>query len=280
MPQFLTQEEVDQYYREGYLLAKAVYSVKTIDQIRDILAKALKNGTWQSAPYHNEGITTDIYRTMPELVDLIFNENYVQVFKDLYGPQMVILPEPAIHRNRFYYWHKDSTFIDEQGKDFHWNEDFNAIMSAMYLQDNDPIYGGGITVAPRTHHNRDYHHKVAHMNLAERIVLKAKKLAGISFYDQLEKHPDLTRIESKKGDLVVLDMRVDHKGSTPKAYRTDFDKFAIMNIIANNRKYTEAINQCLRARPSGYYTEYLSKDIQLPQKLVDRAKELDFETDF
>jgi len=281
MLKVLTQEQVDHYFREGFLHVKNVYTPESIDRIREIMAKALTDGTWESAPHYNEGVTTDVFRVMPELVDLFFTEKYVQVFKDLFGDEMVVLPEPAIHRNRFYFWHKDSSFLDEQGEKYHWNDDFNAIMAAMYFQDNDDVYGGGITVAPGTHKDKeDKHHKVAHMNTFQRAFLKIQKILGISFYDDLEKHPKLTRVPSKKGDLVLLDIRIDHKGSTPKATRDDYDKFAYFNIVTDNSKYTKDLNRCLRARPSGYYSNYLKHDLELPASLVKKGKELDFKLDF
>jgi len=221
MPVILTQHQIDSYFSTGYLHVRDVYSRGDIDKIRALLAMALEDGTWKSAPHYNEGVTTDIFRTMPELVDLIFTEKYVQIFKDLLGPEMVILPEPAMHRNRFYYWHKDSTFLDEQGETFHWNNDFQAIMAAMYLQDNDDEYGGGLTVVPNTQH-----------------------------------------------------------GTTPIKRRKDYDKFAYFNFVMDSNKYTADIIRCMRARPSGYFSEYLKHDKELPETLIRKSKELDFNIDF
>ncbi|MEL6276658.1 MAG: hypothetical protein AAFU03_16285, partial [Bacteroidota bacterium] len=127
-----------------------------------------------------------------------------------------VLAEPAVHRSRYYYWHKDSTFLDEQGEDYHWQSDFQAAMTVLYLQENHPDYGGGITVVPRTHTEPDFYHRIPKMNLVQRGVLKAKKIAGVSHFDKLDKHPQLHQIASKKGDLLVLDMRVDHKGTPAK----------------------------------------------------------------
>jgi len=280
MPKILTQEQIDSYFSTGQLHVKNVYSRESIDKIRALLAQSLEDGTWESAPHYNEGVTTDIFRTMPELIDLIFTEKYIQVFKDLLGSDMVVLPEPAVHRNRFYYWHKDSTFLDEQGETFHWNKDFQAIMAAMYLQDNDEEYGGGLSVVPNTHHDRDPYHKIAKMNLAQRAFLKLQKVLGISFFDKLEKNPNLINIQSMKGDIVLIDIRLDHKGTTPIKRRKDYDKFAYFNFVLDNNKYTADVIRCMRARPSGYFTEYLRHDKELPQALLDKSKELEFNIDF
>lgn len=280
MPEILSQKQIDEYFSTGCLHVKNVYTPESVDKIRDILAKAISDGTWSSAPHHNEGVTTDIFRTMPDLIDLIFTKKYIQVFKDLLGSEMVILPEPAIHRNRFYYWHKDSTFLDEQEETFHWNDDFQAIMAAMYLQDNDDEYGGGLTVVPHTQRNRDLYHKIPKMNIAERAILKLKKILGMSFFDRLEKDPKLTNIQSMKGDIVLIDIRLDHKGTTPKKKRENYDKFAYFNFVMDSNTYTADVIRCMRARPSGYFKEYLKQDKKLPKKLIDKSKELNFNIDF
>lgn len=280
MPKILTEDQIKSYFESGCLHVRNVYSRESIDKIRSILAEAIEDGTWHSAPHHNEGVTTDIFRTMPELVDLIFTEKYVQIFKDLLGDKMVILPEPAMHRNRFYYWHKDSTFLDEQGETFHWNQDFQAIMAAMYLQDNDDEYGGGLTVVPNTHQDKDPYHKIPKMNMMQRGILKLQKILGISFFDKLEKNPQLKNLQSMKGDVVLIDIRLDHKGTTPIKRRKDYDKFAYFNFVMDNDKYTADIIRCMRARPSGYFTEYLKHDKELPEALIKKSKELDFNIDF
>ena len=280
MPKILSQVQIDEYFSTGCLHVKNVYTVEAVDQIRSLLAQAISDGTWSSAPHQNEGVTTDIFRTMPELVDLIFTERYVQVFKDLLGSNMVILPEPAMHRNRFYYWHKDSTFLDEQEETFHWNEDFQAIMAAMYLQDNDDEYGGGLTVVPNTQHNRDPYHKIPKMNIIQRGFLKMQKILGLSFFDKLEKDPGLTNLQSMKGDIVLIDIRLDHKGTTPIKRRKNYDKFAYFNFVLDSDKYTSDVIRCMRARPSGYFTEYLKHDTELPESLIAKSKELEFNIDF
>lgn len=280
MPKILTESQIKEYFETGCLHVKDVYTRESIDKIRNILAQAIEDGTWNSAPHYNEGVTTDIFRTMPELVDLIFTERYIQIFKDLLGEDMVILPEPAIHRNRFYYWHKDSTFLDEQGETFHWNKDFQAIMAAMYLQDNDDEYGGGLTVVPDTHHDKDQYHKIPKMNILQRAILKLQKIMGISFFDRLEQNPKLKNLQSMKGDIVLIDIRLDHKGTTPIKRRVNYDKFAYFNFVMDNDKYTSDVIRCMRARPSGYFTEYLQHDKELPESLIQKSKELNFNIDF
>lgn len=279
MHQVLTQEQVDFYFINGYLHVKDVYEPSVIDQIRDIFGKSLEDGKWEEAPYYNEGITTNIYSLFPELIPLVFNDKYIQILHDLFGKDCVTLPEPAIHRNRYYYWHKDSTFLDEQRETFHWNDDFQAIMSAMYFQENHPEYGGGITVIPKTQNKPDQFWKANKANIVQRAFLRLQKKLGISFFDRMENHKEKYFIPSEKGDLVILNLKIDHKGTTPSKV-SPYEKFAIFNIVCSDEKYVDQINTCLRRRPSGYYRQYLVHEKEIPQALQEHLKEKELKISF
>ncbi|MEM6879596.1 MAG: phytanoyl-CoA dioxygenase family protein [Bacteroidota bacterium] len=268
MPKYLTQDQVDHYRQEGYLHVPSVYSTEDIDRSRALIEADIKNGGWASAPYHNEGVTTDIYERIPELADIVWNEAYLQVMEDLFGPDLVMLAEPAVHRSRYYYWHKDSTFLDEQGENFHWNDDFHAAMTVLYLQGNHPDYGGGISVVPRTHHDPDFYHRIPKMNLAERAWLKGQKIMKRSHFDRLDQHPELNAIASEAGDLLVLDMRIDHKG-TPAKKPVPYTKYGIMNIACTGQKTAQRLRKALRNRPAKYYSQYLIKEPDITPKLEE-----------
>lgn len=275
MLRFLSQENVDQYYTEGYVLCKAVYSEEEIIKSRKIIDDLIQSGRWKTdAPYATDSITTDIYNLEPELADIVFNQNYINAIKDIYGDQATIIPEPSIHRNRYFSWHKDSSFIDSQGDDYHldWDSDFQASMTVMYLQDNSKQYGGGITVVPNTQRDPDFWHTVEKMSMVQRAILKAKKIVGISKYDQMNNHPDKYWIPNKAGDLIILDMRTDHKGSdiNDKINRP-YDKYAITNIACKHASHADKIRVSLRKRPNGFYENYLKDVAQLSPAVAQIA---------
>ena len=253
----LTDDQRRQYRDDGYLHLRGVYAPADIDRARALIEAYEASGGWDAAPHANDGVTTDIYERLPELADIVFNDRYLDAMRQLFAPEPVVLAEPAIHRGRYYYWHKDSTFLDELGEDFHWREDFAAAMTVMYLQGNHPDYGGGITVVPRTHRDPDFYHRIPAMSTLERAVLKGKKMLGRSHFDRLDRHPELHPIASEKGDLLVLDMRIDHKG-TPALKPVPYQKYGIMNIACAGEATAERLRAALRRRPSGYYREYLA----------------------
>ncbi|PHI20929.1 hypothetical protein CEQ90_06070 [Lewinellaceae bacterium SD302] len=272
MPTYLSQQQVDHYYQKGYVHVPAVYTPEAVDRARELIEEDVATGGWTSAPHHDEGVTTDIYERMPELAEIVFNENYLRAMDDIFGKEAIVLAEPAIHRGRYYYWHKDSTFIDEQGEDYHWKKDFQAAMTVLYLQPNHPEFGGGITVVPETHTEPDFYHRIPKMSMVERGILKAQKIAGISHFDKLDKHPRLHQIQSEKGDLLVLDMRVDHKG-TPAIKPVPYTKYGIMNIACTGEQTAERLRATLRRRSSGYYKNYLAKEPRTTPVLEKIGKE-------
>ena len=262
MPSYpITEEQRADYATHGYLHLRAVYTPEEVDRARELIEADRAAGGWEHAPYHDEGVTTDVYERLPELADLVFNDNYLRAMDAIFGPEAVVLAEPAVHRGRYYYWHKDSTFIDEQGLDFHWQPDFQAAMTVLYLQPNHREFGGGITVVPGTHREPDFYHRIPTMSLAGRAVLKAKKILGVSHFDRLDKHPRLHPVATEKGDLLVLDMRVDHKG-TPRIKAAPYEKYGIMNIACSGYATAQRLRASLRARPSGYYRDYLAHEPQ------------------
>ena len=250
-----------------------MYAEADVARLRELIGWDAESGGWQSAPYHTDYLTTDIYERIPEMAKIVFNEAYIRHVQGIFGKGAIILAEPAIHKSRYYYWHKDSTFIDELGECYHWQDDFAGAMTVLYLQDNTEEYGGGITVVPGTHHDADFYHRIPGMNVLERGVLKLKKIAGVSHFDRLDKHPKLFRIPSQKGDLLVLDMRIDHKG-TPAVKPAPYTKYGIMNIACDSELTANRIRATLRRRPSTYYSSYLASQPRTTPVLDRIGREL------
>lgn len=203
-----------------------------------------------------------MYERIPELAGLVLSPAYVHAMEALFGPDTWILAEPAVHRGRYYGWHKDSTFLDELGEQFHHAPGFSAAMTVLYLQDNHPDYGGGLTVVPRTQHDPDAYYRIATMSRAGRLWRKAQKAVRLSHDDRMNRHPDLHPIRSQAGDLLVIDMRLDHRG-TPARRPPPVEKYGIMNIACSGRETALRLSAALRRRPTRYSREYLARQPDL-----------------
>lgn len=270
----LTSGQVEAYHRDGFVVVPGLVPPDDVARARALIEADLASGAWASAPYAGADVTTDVYERMPELAEIVLSRPYVRAMDDLFGPDAWILAEPAIHRGRYYGWHKDSTFLDEQGERFHWQDDFAAAMTVLYLQDNHPAYGGGLTVVPGTQHAPDVYHRVSAMGPAARAWLRVQKALRVSHGDRLDRHPALHPIPSSAGDLIVLDMRVDHRG-TPARKAPPVPKYGIMNIACRGEATARRLSAALRRRPSGYYRDYLAQQPERTPVLERLAREHD-----
>ena len=259
MPHVLETEHVEAYHRDGYLVVPGLYGGADVARARDLIEADRASGGWADAPYHADDVTTDVYERVPELAEIVLSGPYLRAMEDLFGPDAWVLAEPAVHRGRYYGWHKDSTFLDAQGERFHWAAGFEAAMTVLYLQDNHPEHGGGLTVVPGTHRDPDVYHRIPAMGLVERAWLKAQKVAGVSHFDRLDRHPDLQDLGSRAGDLLVIDMRLDHRG-TPARTAPPVQKYGVMNIACSGRETARRLSAALRRRPGGYYQQYLARE--------------------
>ncbi len=274
MKPIISKEEYAFYHKQGYLLIKNLYTKKTIATIRTIIEDGRSNGKWKESVYNNDNVTTHIYNLFPALIDLIFTKKFIQIIKELLGDESTLVLEPAIHRNRYGYWHKDSTFLDVQGETFHLNEDFCTAQTALYLQDNDATFGGGLTVIPKSQHLPDRFYKIDSMNKIDRAILKAQKMMKRSFYDKMEKNEELVNIETQQGDLVIFNYKIDHKGTPAKTKDIRADKYAIFTTFINKPKYTQPFIDGLRKMNTTYSKLYLSQNYPLSDQLNQKAKDL------
>lgn len=274
MKKYITTQEYTFYHEQGYLLIKNLYTKETISTMRTIIETGRKNGKWEEAIYTNEEVTTHIYNLFPDLIDLIFTEKFIQIMKELLGNESTLVLEPAIHRNRYGYWHKDSAFLDVQGETFHLNADFDTAQTALYLQDNDETFGGGLTVIPKSQNIADRFYKIDTLNKVKRAILKAQKLMKMSFYDKMEKNEGLVDINTQAGDMVIFNYKIDHKGTPAKTKDTRADKYAIFNTFINKPKYTKPFTDGLRKMNTNYSKKYLSQNYPLSEQLNQKAQDL------
>lgn len=277
MHTYITEQQRNFFYEEGYLLIKGLFNNEVISNIRSIIEAGLKNGKWKQAHYHTKNITTDIYNLFPELVDLIFTEKYIQIMKDLLGDSCAIILEPAVHRNSYGYWHKDSSYLSLQNETFHLNDDFACAQTAIYLQDNHSEYGGGLTVIPKTQNSPNKFTYLYEMNLLDRIVLKIKKTLKISIFDKLENSKDLINLPSEAGDLIIFNYGLDHKGTPALKKDVKKDKLVLYNAFVNKLNYAKKQRDCLKKIKSDYSQIYLAQNNKLTPQLETKSEELNIE---
>ncbi len=251
--QLLSNNDISFFKKNGYLLVKDVFSQSDIFQLRKIFDDAKQTGTWNTSPYYTDTIMTDIYNFYPEIIDIIFSEKHIQVAKDLLGTDCILIPECAVHRNRYFDWHRDD--INELGRDFSVNKDLSVIQTCIYFQDNNSETGGGMTVCPGSHLKK---------NSQNILYFKLKKMLN-AFHKE--------NVPSQTGDLLVFDYSLIHRGTPCKTKDGNKQtKYAIFNKFSKNNSSAKEIAKKLRIADSDYYKNFLVQDTLNPA--FSKIKEL------
>ena len=260
----LAKSDIELFQQQGYLLIPGVYRPDDLKAVRDIFQKAFAEKKLHDNRYDSDTLLTDIYRHFPDMAPLIFNEKYAAVARDLLGPDATLIPECALHRERYIHWHKDTTIQEMAGVTSHNGPGADTILQfATYFQDNTGN-GGGLTVIPGTHLLTDPFLKVYSPRFLRRLWNKFLKINRLSILDRLEQHPEKTDVTMQTGDLLVFDVRIFHR-ATFRMQPSGFEKFAIFNTFIRPEKAGLDYFRFMKQRPEPYYRYFREKP--LPEDL-------------
>ena len=241
-----------QFFRDnGYLIVRDLFSKATVLAARQRLEALFDAAIYQNAPNSSPHNINDLYRFAPDLLPLIFTEPYMQVMRDLLGPQAVWIPECAVHRERFFGWHKDSGGVERAGMLSHKTYAHPMLTAAIYFQDNG-VGGGGLTVVSGTHRAPDHTLNYYGKSLPNRLKIKCLKWLGISEFDRLERNPGKIDLPSQLGDLVIFDIRLSHRATLPQQ-KSPTEKLAIFNAFVRDDEVGREFLAFQKLRPEPYY---------------------------
>jgi len=267
----LSPAELQQFQQQGFLLIPQVYAKGDLLAARALFQKVFSEKNLHCGRFDSSTLLTDIYRHFPGLERCVFNERYRAVARELLGPEAVLIPECAVHRNRFIHWHKDTTVQEMAGVKSHSARDAPPILQfATYFQDNSN-QGGGLTVIPGTHRLPDPFLGLYSSHPLKRLWNKLLKIMHLSVFDALEQHPDKTDIPLQLGDLLVFDVRIFHR-ATFRGPAGAPEKFAIFNTCIHPKGAGLEYFRFMKQRPEPYYRYF--REEPLPPALWQRAKAL------
>jgi hypothetical protein len=234
---------------------------------------------WQQNEFSSADSIKDMYRLFPETIPIVFKEEYISILKQLLGNNAVCLPESVVHFNRFFDWHKDTTYLSHMTKEDKISEAEVLLQCGYYLQDNTSE-SGGLTIIPKSFNTKDRFVKMHFGNLFYRLYYKLLKKAGISPFQSLEKHGNPLDLPTKAGDLLIFNNKIDHRatfirGKDHKPVYSKNNKIAIFNTFGKNKLHMDVYRNSL-AYPNEPYANFLRNDT-LPEALDAKGKELDFE---
>jgi len=260
------------FHSDGYLLVSSVFNMDEIDFLRERLIEKFDSDIRGKSD--TPDCLYDIVNRFQDFEFLLENETFLNIFREILGADFVFIPEMVAHDSSFGDWHKDTTSLEYSGHLFHYESDFLMIQTAVYLQDNTEEYGGGLVAVPGSH-MEPYPDKyvasrmIAHKNSAKfgvRIknhLLRFLKICGY-------KPKELTRsgqvhIPSKAGDVVIFNLKLDHKAAWPKRnIPNERRKLALYFVCSKNNRHARAYVNYLQSRPEFSYL----KDHKYSERLL------------
>lgn len=222
----LTQQQKDQYFRDGYLLVRNILAAEEVNWLRVYFRPKFDS---PGPPPDTDHWLLDIFGRYPEVRWLCFHERTLKVVRSLFGEDIVLLPESTAHFNYFGTWHKDTGSFDRAGHLFFKEKEFLQWGLAYYLQNNTVEYGGGLDVEPGSHREVDDpfiqpppYKKRTILEKSWHVLNPRARRRYWRAGSQYEPEPNkVVSIPSVAGDMIIFDSRVNHhatpaRGLTPE----------------------------------------------------------------
>ena len=261
----LTEKEMEQFHKDGYILVPNVLSTEEIAQLRAFLRPKFDLPPDQHFHGDTDHFLFDIFNRYPEMRWLLLHEPSIRIIKSLLGEDYVVLREAVAQCNQYGTWHKDTTSQERLGHVFHRQGDYLTVEMAYYLQDNTEDLAGGLDVEPGTHLLSDpflgWRWKLFGA-LEQSVVGRTwQKLTG----HRAEFVNDFVSIPSKAGDLVIFDFRINHRASQPRnlAAANGSGKLAVFLACSRNNANVKTYHDFISSRPEYVYLKDFSYDPEL-----------------
>ncbi|MEE4407075.1 phytanoyl-CoA dioxygenase family protein [Enterobacter mori] len=207
---------LEQMHEQGYIVIPQVINQSEIQTIRNSYKLiSRKSGLSTLLP-------TDILKH-PYIFNILLKENITSEIRDLFGRNFSLFPNFTIRESVYIPWHNDAYFLPQEV--IHAESPLQFMQCAIYLQDNDPELGGGITLIPGSHH------------LAKSVV--DSMLETPLTYEKT--------VMSKAGDLVLWDNRISHRSTYPDK-TPDSTKLALQWTVSASLNHNESYLNYLRDR--------------------------------
>jgi len=131
-----------QFRRSGYVVFRGVVSPQEIAAMREVGEKFFTEG-------RSHMFTRDFLQ-FPELAALPFNSRIVEKIRSVFGEHFATVSQFSMSANLHNpQWHRDSQ--SQTGDECLLDPDYLVAKCAVYLQDNDQEWGGGMEIMPRSH---------------------------------------------------------------------------------------------------------------------------------
>jgi hypothetical protein len=258
----LTKSQIEEFNENGYLLVPGVLTPQQVQALRVSLTSKFDVSESARLPCDTDQYLFDLFNRHPDLRWLLFHEALVTALRSLLGEDFVVLRESSAHSQVYGGWHKDTSAQERAGHQFHWTEDYLMVEAVFYLQDNNPEFGGGLDVQPKSHRAGDEFVQLRERGLLSRAF---RKITGKD--EEARRH--VLSIASKAGDLVIFHFRINHRATQPRSsfIPAEHRKLAVFIACSRNDRHVQSYHDFIATR-SGY--EYL-RDFNYTKELLEES---------
>lgn len=227
------------YEQHGFVLVPQVLSGDEIRELRAHLDRRFAEHGNPTSLLPSQSVSD------PKLYDVLLREAVVRTLKELFGDDYTLFTDFSAARNGFGRpgeLHRDS---DAEGaKAYLQAANYRFAKCGVYLQDNLPEWGGGVTIIPDAH-------RFPLRTPLTKLDFQVKRMRDRRRLRRQERWVDI-----KAGDLLVFDSRLPHQSAFPSRYTlADVAANGTLNLPAERTKYVLYWNAC---GSDSYVPEFVS----------------------
>ncbi|MBI4353725.1 MAG: phytanoyl-CoA dioxygenase family protein [Candidatus Omnitrophica bacterium] len=153
-----------QFERDGYTLIRGVLSPAECQALRERILAAFERLDTRLPGRVVRYLPTSLASDVEGAWEWLLREPVVETLRAILEPAYTLMPDLHIQRNMFgtnrvdvkgiplprrWGWHQDA--CSEGFRPLHLEPAYRVLKGGLYLQDNDPEFGGGIDVVPGSH---------------------------------------------------------------------------------------------------------------------------------
>jgi hypothetical protein len=270
-----SKEDLDaEFSKNGFIVVRNVFSEEHCDQFRAQILDKFNKLKALDPNQADFSLSQPQAFSIPGLWEFLVNEKMVQALKTILENEYTMTPNFVIQKNKYcvspisickitipnrYGWHIDAG--GDPINPIQLDPDYRFVKCGLYLQDNDPEFGGGIDVVPGSH-------KLLLNTGINRLDRKARLLKG-----KLGVLHNNKMVSLKKGDAVIFHSFLMHSSTNPLGI---FDNNTEINTKTG---YFPSSNSSQKAKLALYFdacrsrfaSPFLKGSLQRAKKELDTA---------